>query len=85
MKFYHPIEDLLERRRRNRRTRVTFGLFGILGLGLVLYWALSAYRDTTAEARTDRIISLSSPDFTEVLADSAPPTSESPRRHVKLF
>ena len=70
MRIYQPIEGLLGRRRRTKRYRMTFGLFGVIGLGLILYWALFAYPDRAAQARTDRIISLSAPDFTNVLTDA---------------
>jgi murein DD-endopeptidase MepM/ murein hydrolase activator NlpD len=70
MKFYRPIDGLLDRRRRVRRGRYTFGLLGILGLAVAAYLVIGAYKDGLAEARTDRIIALSSPDFTDVWGDT---------------
>ena len=72
MKFYQPIDGLLGKRRRVKRGRVTFGMFGVVLLGVTVYWGLSTSRDREAEARVDRIISLSAPDFTDVFSGSAP-------------
>lgn len=75
MKFYQPIDGLLGRRRRVKRGRVTFGVFGIAFLAVAVYWGLSTSRDRQAEARVDRIISLSAPDFTNVFSGSEPDVS----------
>lgn len=79
MKLYQPIDGLLGRRRR-KRGRITFGVFGIAMLGMAVYWFLSTYRDSPAEARTDLIIALSSPDFTDVFTDQELEALEALRR-----
>ena len=78
MKFYQPIDGLLGKRRRVKRGRVTFGVFGVIVLGVAVYWGLSTSRDREAEARVDRIISLSAPDFTDVFSGSAPEDLQQP-------
>ncbi|MBN1945436.1 MAG: M23 family metallopeptidase [Bradymonadales bacterium] len=68
MKVYQPIASLRSGKRRWRKSPYTLGILGILVLGLTIYWIVAASRDNTAQARTDRIIALSSPDFTEILS-----------------
>jgi len=82
MKIYQPIDGLLGRKRRNRKGKRTVGLVVLIGVGLICYWALPTADQPEAEATVDRIMPLSSPDFTEIFSEEPDPldSAESERR-----
>lgn len=69
MRLYKPIDGLLGRRRRLGSLQLAIGAGGIALIGAGLFWWLSDHQSSENEVRTDRIVSLSSPDFTHVLVD----------------